>query len=62
MAENSTNLGHGMQFYDTGIRTKEFGRTQRFIREAMEIMFHPDNMNMKEGYPRVSRGSLSFKS
>jgi hypothetical protein len=45
------NLGHCIQFQDTGILATRSRHTEHITREATELELHPDNMNRKEVSP-----------
>jgi hypothetical protein len=50
MAEHSMNLGHCIQFQETGNLAKKSGSMECLIREAVEIELHPNNMNREEDF------------
>jgi hypothetical protein len=50
MVENSTNVGHHIQFHDTSILTKKSRCMQHLIRKVIEMELHHDNMNREKGF------------
>jgi hypothetical protein len=47
--EDKFNHNHVIKFKDTRILSIEPGYTERLIREAVELEFHPNNMNREDG-------------
>jgi len=50
MAKHGINLGHHTRFQDTGILAIRSRHMEQIIREAVEIGFHPSDMNRKDGF------------
>jgi hypothetical protein len=47
---STINLGQHIQFHETSILARKSGHVECFIRKAVQIDLHPDNMNRKEGF------------
>jgi hypothetical protein len=45
VAEHSTDQGHRIQFHNSSILATKTKYMDRIVREAIEIVFHPYNIN-----------------
>jgi hypothetical protein len=50
VAEHNVNLGHHIQFHNTFILTTKTQYVDRIVREVIEIVLHPNNMNREVGF------------
>jgi hypothetical protein len=70
VAEHSTEASHRLKFHDPAALAKTSGNMNRHVKEAIEIKFHPENINREEGLKlskawnpitRVLRRSNTYK-
>jgi hypothetical protein len=50
VAEHSRELHHRIKFKNTKVPAKTTGCMDRFVKEAIEIRLHSNNVNREEGY------------